>query len=236
MNTPSTSGRKAPTSKAQPKAEQAAKGESSARRTPPRKPAKDSVRELVRAHPDMPARDLARELAKMPPKELARELARKPAKAFARQLARKPAKDLARDLARKSVRKAARRQEDVPGGNGHAEAEVPVRTHPGARRSLAEERKDQQERLLADLSGLRARFEEALEKFSLKAHGWMADIHARVSGETPPDPSPPLSLLTLRRARAAVSDLKVKPEKGRFKDLERILETVEELRSLLPRS
>jgi hypothetical protein len=89
------------------------------------------------------------------------------------------------------------------------------------------------DQLGAELAGLRTVLEESLEQFQARLHGRLADLHARVNGEHAE--LPPLTLLAAQRALALIEALRLKPRKGRVKDLVHLADLVDELRKLLGR-
>ncbi len=89
--------------------------------------------------------------------------------------------------------------------------------------------------LVAELRALRATLDEVVEQFRVRVGGQLADIERAVAGSGPPEARalrPPAKARAemLREVRA----LKVKPRKGRTKDVVRLAELVEELLGHLP--
>lgn len=103
-----------------------------------------------------------------------------------------------------------------------------------APRPGTEKRREEMERLHAELAGLRGAFVEVTEQFSLKLQGRITKLQGRVmglgkAGQT----APPLPASTATQALALLAALKLKPRKGRLKDLAKIAEAVDLLRKLL---
>jgi hypothetical protein len=91
------------------------------------------------------------------------------------------------------------------------------------------------EALASELRGLRATLDEAVRQFHVRTASHLADVERAVAGSGPAGaraarPGPKAQAAMLAEVRA----LKVKPRKGRLKDLARIAELIEELLGHLP--
>lgn len=94
-------------------------------------------------------------------------------------------------------------------------------------------RRQLQAKLDRELAGLRAAFEEAVEQFEMKIQSRLADLQDVI--QQPHEGKPPIPLATLDHCIKAFQGLKLKPAKGRLKDLVAMAEVVAELRLLLKR-
>jgi len=96
-------------------------------------------------------------------------------------------------------------------------------------------REDQRAEIVAELHALRATLDEVVAQFRVRAGGQLAEVERGVQGSSPNGAkvAPPTA-----RARAEmlrqVRLLRVKPRKGRVKDIVRLAELIEELVELLP--
>jgi hypothetical protein len=89
--------------------------------------------------------------------------------------------------------------------------------------------------LASELRELRATLDETVRQFHVRAASRLADVERAVAGSGPAGarttrPRPKARAAMLAEVRA----LKVKPRKGRLKDLARIAELIEELLGHLP--
>jgi hypothetical protein len=113
---------------------------------------------------------------------------------------------------------------------------APKKTKSADAVNASTKRKETLERLAAELSGLRSGFEESLAQFKIKIHGRLAELQGCVAGDNPGgDSIPPIGVVTAERALILISELKMKPGKGRLKDLVHMAELVDELRKSLRR-
>ncbi len=87
------------------------------------------------------------------------------------------------------------------------------------------------QKLARNLTGLRAALAEAVDQFEMKVQGRLASAQTLLEGQDGGLPALPLS--TLERARKAVADLHLKPQKGRLKDLEALAEAASKLQKVL---
>lgn len=88
------------------------------------------------------------------------------------------------------------------------------------------------ERIQVALAGLRSTFVEVAEQFSLKLHGQIMELQTLVGSQSATTNSI-LSRKELNKALETIEQLKLKPAKGRFKDVERIADAVDKLGEIL---
>ena len=96
-------------------------------------------------------------------------------------------------------------------------------------------RDDRREEILAELHALRATLDEVVAQFRVRAGGQLAEVERGVKGSGPSGtkvarPTVRVTEEMLRRVRS----LRVKPRKGRVKDIVRLAELIDELVGLLP--
>ncbi len=92
-------------------------------------------------------------------------------------------------------------------------------------------RRDLAKRLTKDLAGLRSALAEVVDQFEIKIQAKLAALQSVV--DCPEGKLPGLPLTTLERAQKALVGLKLKPKKGRFKDLEAIAEAASKMHKAL---
>ncbi|HUK14343.1 MAG TPA: hypothetical protein VLW17_13675 [Thermoanaerobaculaceae bacterium] len=96
-------------------------------------------------------------------------------------------------------------------------------------------REDQRAEIVAELHALRATLDEVVAQFRVRAGGQLAEVERGVQGSSPNGakvarPTARARAEMLRQVRL----LRVKPRKGRVKDIVRLAELIEELVELLP--
>lgn len=110
------------------------------------------------------------------------------------------------------------------------------RKKPAGRRTVRQRRREMETSLAAELSGLREIIDELLEQCGLKIQARVVALESQAAGRSPSgDSVPAFTGSQLERALERLQDLKVKPAKGRLKDLIRVGELVVDLRKILHR-
>jgi hypothetical protein len=122
------------------------------------------------------------------------------------------------------------------GTQAGSEAEVAAPAAPTARGDKPGKRGDElRQSLVIELHTLRLQAQDAVEQYTLRVNAQLAEVLRLAEGEGTAGEKPrrlPAKLAAAMLAR--LRDVKLKPKKGRAKDLVRIQELVEELALQLP--
>jgi hypothetical protein len=109
----------------------------------------------------------------------------------------------------------------------------PKRTR--APRAVRGRRAELNERLLVQLDALRAALAEMLERYELRVAGRLNELDQQVRGDDSLDlPPRPLTVKSAEAVLAAIDGVKLKPKKGRAKDLARIEALIDRLGEIAP--
>lgn len=107
-------------------------------------------------------------------------------------------------------------------------ARQPKRAAPVTRRKQA------LRRIQAELTTLSSDLDGILDQIRLKLQARLTAIQDRLTAPTGEgEPAPPLSLPVAEKTLALLSELKIRPERGRMKDLGRVAELLETLHKRL---
>ena len=122
------------------------------------------------------------------------------------------------------------------GAEAGGEAEVAAAAAPTARGAKPAKRGDElRQSLVIELHTLRLQAQDAVEQYTLRVNAQLAEVLRLAEGEGAAGEKPRRLPAKLAAAMLAqLRDLKLKPKKGRAKDLVRIQELVEELVGQLP--
>jgi hypothetical protein len=88
--------------------------------------------------------------------------------------------------------------------------------------------------LRRELGSLRSSFKQTIEQFELRLGGQLVELGGALDSLGKKGTRPALSSRSIKKMIAAIHATKLKPAKGRLKDLERIHELVRELLALVP--
>lgn len=123
---------------------------------------------------------------------------------------------------------AKQRQTAEPKGNDEARPKRAPRASRGKRGEL-------NERVLAQVDSLRTALAEAIERYELRVAGRLNELELQVRGDASLDlPPRPLTVKNAQAVLAEFDDVKLKPKKGRAKDLARIEALVDRLVEIAP--
>ncbi|GEM_PF-2143730 len=116
------------------------------------------------------------------------------------------------------------------------QAKIAKARRPGALKAGSDKRRTMAERLSRELEGVRSLLREALEQYDMRLNSRLASLQSVMRGEANVDEG--RLLPSAKRMTSMLEDirkLKVKPKKGRAKDLLRLEELVDSLQEVIIR-
>jgi hypothetical protein len=150
---------------------------------------------------------------------------KKPRRATARKADRNVAPDV-------EAKDKGRSRKSRPKSNGKSEESTPKARKPRGKR-----REDLNQALVFELRTLRASLAHVLESMELRLGGRITELLHGIEGDPGLDQKPrPLTVKAAQAAMAEIDALRIKPKRGRIKDIRRIDRTIRALRELQPKS
>lgn len=133
----------------------------------------------------------------------------------------------------------ARADESAPPGKKERKKKTrPEKTEgdTGSRRVRGKRRQDLNQSLVFELRTLRASLAHTLEAIELRLGGRITELLHAIEGDPGLDQKPrPLTVKAAQAALEEINDLRIKPKRGRIKDVRRIDATIRALRDHQPR-
>jgi len=108
---------------------------------------------------------------------------------------------------------------------------------PRSRKVRGKRRQDLNQALVFELRTLRASLAQTLESIELRLGGRITELLHGIEGDPGLDQKPkPLTVKAAQAALAEVDAIRIKPKRGRIKDIRRIDRTIQALRELQPKA
>ena len=127
----------------------------------------------------------------------------------------------------KGRKKKSAESSDAAGAEGAARS----------RKARGKRRQDLNQALVLELRTLRASLAQTLESIELRLGGRITELLHGIEGDPGLDQKPrPLTVKAAQAALAEVDAIRIKPKRGRIKDIRRIDRTIQSLRELQPKS